>query len=52
LKGKGQNIKEAMLKALQEGWDTIEEEFFEKLIGSMQRRACAVRKAKGWYTKY
>ena len=52
LKGKGQNTKEAMLKALQEGWDAIEEEFFEKLIASMQRRVRAVCKAKGWYTKY
>ena len=46
LKGKSQNIKEAMLKALQEG------EFFEKLIASMQKSVCAVCKAKGWYTKY
>jgi transposase len=52
LKGKGQIVKDAMLKAIQEGWEAIEAEFFEKLIKSMERRMRAVCKAKGWYTKY
>jgi hypothetical protein len=51
LKGKGQDVKDAILKALQKGWEAIEEEF-EKLIKSMQKRVHAVCKAKGWYTKY
>jgi transposase len=52
LKGKGQSVKDAMLKAIQEGWEAIEADFFEKLIISVERRVCAVCKAKGWYTKY
>jgi hypothetical protein len=36
-----------MLKALQEGWEAIEGEFFEKLIKSMHKTVPAVCKAKG-----
>jgi transposase len=46
LKGKGQSVKDAMLKALQEGWEAIEEEFFKKLIKSMRKRVHTVCKAK------
>ena len=42
----------APYKALQEGWEAIKVEFFEKLIKSMHKRVQAVCKAKGWYTKY
>ena len=52
LKSKGPEVKEAILKALQEGWEAIEPEFFEKLVKSMKKRVRAVYKAKGWYTKY
>jgi hypothetical protein len=52
MKGKGQDVKNAMLNALQEGWEAIKPEFFEKLIKSMEKRVRAVYKAKGWYTKY
>jgi hypothetical protein len=38
LKGKSQDVKNAMLKVLQEGQEAIEVEFFEKLIKSMHRR--------------
>jgi hypothetical protein len=52
LKGKGQDAKDAMLKALQEGWKAIELKFLKKLIKSMHKRVRTVCKAKGWYTKY
>jgi transposase len=47
LKGRGKDVKEAMLKALQEGWEAIEQDFFDNLIESMQDRVRAVRRAKG-----
>jgi hypothetical protein len=47
LKGKGQDIKDTILKALQEGWKAIKLEFFEKLVKSMHKRVSAVCKAKG-----
>lgn len=33
-------------------WDTIPEEFFEKLWRSMSNRVTAVIEVKGWYTRY
>jgi hypothetical protein len=51
LKGKSQNVKNVMLKAIRGGCEAIEVEFFEKLIRSIDRRV-HVCKEKGWYTKY
>ena len=45
-------IKECMIKALEEGWDALKDELFEKLAVSMKKRIKAVLKAEGWYTKY
>lgn len=39
-------------KALQGAWDALDQEVIDRLIDSMPRRLAAVRKAKGWYTKY
>jgi DDE superfamily endonuclease len=52
LKGESQEVKDRFLAALQEGWEALPEELFENLVVSMKRRVEAVRKAKGWYTKY
>ena len=38
--------------ALKDSWDKVPQDFIDKLIDSMHRRLEAVRKAKGWYTKY
>ena len=48
--------KEAVMKRLAEVlplvWETIPEEFFEKLWKSMPDRVAAVLEARGGYTKY
>ena len=51
-KGKREDVKQAMLNALSEAWDTLKDTFFTALIESMQRRVKAVVDAEGWYTKY
>ncbi|OCK73155.1 hypothetical protein K432DRAFT_263171, partial [Lepidopterella palustris CBS 459.81] len=38
--------------ALKEAWRKISNSLIRKLILSMPRRLAAVRKAKGWQTKY
>ena len=45
-----ENIREALGKALQEAWDAIPKEYFDRLIESMPARVKAVIKAKGWHT--
>ena len=45
-------IKECMVKALQEDWDALKDELFEKLAVSIERRIKTVIKAEDWYTKY
>jgi hypothetical protein len=45
-------IKERLAEVLPLVWDTIPEEFFEKLWRSMSDRVAAVIEARGWYTKY
>jgi len=52
LKGDSQEVKDQFLAILQEGWKVLPEDLFEKLIKLMERRVKAMRKAKGWYTKY
>ena len=42
-----ENIREALRKALQEAWDIIPKEYFDRLIESMPSRVNAVIKAKG-----
>ena len=52
LKGDNQGVRDRLFTALQEGWEVLPEDYFTKLIESMVRRVKAVKKAKGWYTKY
>jgi len=39
-------------KALQVAWWAVPQDLIDRLIDSMPRRVEALRKAKGWYTKY
>ena len=52
LTSESQEVKDQFLAALQEGWQALPENLFENLIKSIQQRVKAVKKAKGWYTKY
>ena len=45
-------VKERLVQVLPLVWETIPEEFFEKLWKSMPNRVAAVLEAKGGYTKY
>lgn len=45
-------VTERLAEVLPLVWDTIPEEFFEKLWRSMPDRVAAVIEARGWYTKY
>ena len=44
--------KEALAKALGEAWDAIPQEFFDRLIETMEHKVKAVIEADGWHTKY
>jgi hypothetical protein len=50
--GKRDNFKIAMVDALKEAWNAIEEDFLDKLVRSMKRMVKTVYDAEGWYTKY
>jgi len=39
-------------EALKASWRALPQALIDKLISSMPRRVAALRKAKGWYTKY
>ena len=45
-------IREALGKALKDAWELIPEEWFKVLWKKYHKRIDAVRKAKGWWTKY
>ena len=37
---------------IKDAWEAVPQELIDTLILSMPRRLQALRKAKGWYTKY
>ena len=39
-------------RALREYWERVPQAFIDRLVESVPRRMEAVRKVKGWYTKY
>lgn len=51
-RGGKETVKKKLVEVLPLVWDTIPDEFFEKLYKSMPSRVEAVIQAKGWYTKY
>ena len=52
LSGGPERVKEAIYQALLGAWDSIEEDYLDKLLESMPRRMEAVIQAKGGQTKY
>ena len=50
--GNSKSDWKALCKALKKAWRKIPDSLIRKLIHSMPRRLGAVRKAKGWQTKY
>jgi len=50
--GGKQAVKNKLAQVLPLVWETIPEEFFEKLWKSIPRRVAAVLEAKGGYTRY
>jgi hypothetical protein len=51
LKKNALNIAE-FERMLTVAWEAIDQRLIDKLIASMERRLRAVKRAKGWYTKY
>ena len=50
--GKGDEVREAMIKALVEVWKEVGRQLMDDLIDSMTTRVNAVLEAKGWYTRF
>jgi transposase len=50
--GAGEEDIERVRRACRQAWRNLDQELFHTLINSMPRRLKAVRKAKGWQTKY
>ena len=50
----GQSIEdlERLIEACKEAWMALDQGLMRRLIDSMERRLKAVRKARGWQTKY
>ena len=47
-----EKVKDAIIFAVLEVWESLQQEFFFSLTASMPRRVHAVIKANGGYTKY
>jgi len=45
-------IREALEEALVQAWELIDQQIFDGVLGSMQKRCQAVINADGWHTKY
>jgi len=50
--GGKETVKKRLAQVLPLVWETIPEEFFEKLWKSMPDRVAAVLEARGGYTRY
>jgi hypothetical protein len=42
----------AMSRAIIKAWKAMSQEYLDKLIECMFKRVTALKKAKGWHTKY
>ena len=51
-KSESEHARQQLESALQASWDTLKDELFEKVGGSMRSRIEAVIAADGWHTKY
>ena len=52
LRGSIEYIREKLGEALQEAWEALDQDLFDNVLDSMQRRCEAVIAAEGWHTKY
>lgn len=50
--GESEHDRQRLESCLQAAWDTIDQEYFDKLIKSMLKRVEACIAADGWHTKY
>jgi DDE superfamily endonuclease len=50
--GKSAAAMEAMSRTIIEAWEVIPQEYMDNLIDGVVRRVEALKKAKGWQTKY
>lgn len=52
IKGVNEEVKNRFSELIEKAWETLGQDYFERLIRSMDSRVNAVLLAKGWYTKY
>jgi hypothetical protein len=50
--GKSEAAILAMSRAIVKAWKAMSQEYLDKLIEGMFKRVTALKKAKGWHTKY
>jgi hypothetical protein len=50
--GKSEATMLAMSRAIIEAWEAMPQEYLDKLIEGILKRMTALKKAKGWHTKY
>ena len=50
LKGGEELVRQELMKALEAAWESIDKDYFEKLVKSMKKHVDAVLNAKDWYT--
>ena len=50
--GKSQETYDQLARAIEEAWNVLDQEYIDNLIRGMSKRVEALRKAKGWHTKY
>ena len=50
--GTSEEQRDEFNRCIKHAWSTISRGFFRRLIWSMPRRVDALRRARGWYTKY
>jgi DDE superfamily endonuclease len=50
--GKSEAAMAAMSRAIVEAWEAVPQEYIDNLIAGMISRVEALKKAKGWHTKY
>jgi hypothetical protein len=52
IKRVNKEVKNRFSELIKKAWEALGQDYFERLIWSMDSRVNAVLLAKGWYTKY
>jgi transposase len=52
IKGVNEEVKNRFSELIEKAWEALGQDYFERLIRSIDSRVNAVLLAKGWYTKY